>query len=243
MLTIESFDLLPSIPVFQIPVHLHHDYPQWLTDRVQRQQGTHVVTLNAEIAMMTEKDPAIAQVIKQADLIIPDGAGVVFYLKMKGKTQRRCPGIELAETLLAQAAINGWQVVFFGGAPGIPDQAKENWLKQYPDLQITTQHGYLTPETEAQWTAKLKQLQPQLIFTCLGVPKQEFWIQEHRHLCPHSTWIGLGGSFDVWAGVKKRAPKLWQKLHLEWLYRLYQEPWRWRRMLSLPQFAWRSLWS
>ncbi|WP_339367197.1 WecB/TagA/CpsF family glycosyltransferase, partial [Picosynechococcus sp. PCC 7002] len=60
---------------------------------------------------------------------------------------------------------------------------------------------------------------------------------------PHSTWIGLGGSFDVWAGVKQRAPKLWQKLHLEWLYRLYQEPWRWRRMLALPQFVWRALWS
>lgn len=202
-----------------------------------------MVTLNAEIAMMTEKSPAIANVIKKADLIIPDGAGVVFYLKMKGKDQRRFPGIELAEKLLERAARNHWQVVFFGGAPGIAEQAKQNWLRYFPDLQITTQHGYLTPDMEAEWEEKLHQLQPQLVFTCLGVPKQEFWIEEHRHLCPHSTWIGLGGSFDVWAGVKNRAPKIWQKLHLEWLYRLYQEPSRWRRMLALPQFVWRSLWS
>ncbi|MEB3225399.1 MAG: WecB/TagA/CpsF family glycosyltransferase [Synechococcus sp.] len=241
MLTAEFF--LPSVPVFQVLVHLHPNYCQWLTERIQHHQGTHVVTLNAEIAMMTEKDKAITRVIKQADLIIPDGAGIVLYLKLKGKKQHRVPGIELAEQLLAQAAAHDWRVVFFGGSPGIADQAKTNWLKRYPDLDITTQHGYLTPETAADWQSQLQQLQPQLIFTCLGVPKQEFWIEEHRHLCPHSTWIGLGGSFDVWAGVKQRAPKLWQKLHLEWLYRLYQEPWRWRRMLALPQFVWRALWS
>ncbi|MGB2923688.1 MAG: WecB/TagA/CpsF family glycosyltransferase [Limnothrix sp.] len=240
MLTVEP---LPSISVFQIPVHLHSDYPQWLTERVHRRQGTHVVTLNAEIAMMTERSAAIANVIKQADLVIPDGAGVVFYLKLKGKKQSRFPGIELAESLLERAAIHDWQVVFFGGAPGIADRAKNHWLQHFPDLQITTQHGYLTPETEAEWEEKLNYLQPQLIFSCLGVPKQEFWIREHRYLCPDSTWIGLGGSFDVWAGVKNRAPKVLQKFHLEWLYRLYQEPTRWRRMLALPQFVWRSLWS
>jgi N-acetylglucosaminyldiphosphoundecaprenol N-acetyl-beta-D-mannosaminyltransferase len=240
MLTVEP---LPSIRVFRIPVHLHPNYTQWLTDRIQHRQGSHVVTLNAEIAMMTEKDAAIAQVIKQADLIIPDGAGVVFYLKWKGKNQKRFPGIELAESLLEQAAIHDWQVVFFGGAPGVADRAKERWLNTFPNLQIFTQHGYLTPETAAEWEDKLEYLQPQLIFTCLGVPKQEFWIQDHRHLCPDSTWIGLGGSFDVWAGLKNRAPKLWRKFHLEWLYRLCQEPSRWRRMLALPQFVWRSLWS
>nr|WP_315861603.1 WecB/TagA/CpsF family glycosyltransferase [[Leptolyngbya] sp. PCC 7376] len=234
---------MPSLPVFDIPVHLHRDYPQWLTNRIHNGEGTHVVTLNAEIAMMTQQDKAIAQVIKQADLIIPDGAGVVFYLKFRGKNQARFPGIEVAEALLARAAQHNWQVVFFGGAPGVAEKAKQRWLRYLPDLQITTHHGYLTPETEEQWKAELERLQPQLIFTCLGVPKQEFWIRRNRHLCPDSTWIGLGGSFDVWSGLKQRAPKVWQNLHLEWLYRLVQEPSRWRRMLALPQFVWRSLWS
>ena len=233
-------DALPSLPVFEIPVHLHGDYPQWLTNRIQAGEGTHVVTLNAEISMMTQRDPAIATVIKQADLIIPDGAGVVFHLKLKGKKQARFPGIELAEAMLAK---NNWQVAFFGGAPGVAEQAKEKWLRHYPQLQITTQHGYLTPEIEQAWQQKLQDLQPQLVFTCLGVPKQEFWIRNNRHLCPHSTWLGLGGSFDVWSGLKQRAPKIWRQLNLEWLYRLVQEPSRWRRMLALPQFVWRSLWS
>ena len=235
-------EVLPSLPVFEIPVHLHGDYPQWLTQRIRHGEGTHVVTLNAEIAMMTQKDPAIASVIKQADLIIPDGAGVVFYLKMRGKNQARFPGIEVAEALLEKAAKNNWQVVFFGGAPGVPEKAKKRWLRYFPNLQVTTQHGYLTPETEQEWQDTLQRLQPELIFTCLGVPKQEFWIQNNRHLCPNSTWIGLGGSFDVWSGLKQRAPRIWQDLHLEWLYRLLQEHSRWRRMLALPKFVWRSLW-
>ena len=75
----------------------------------------------------------------------------------------------------------------------------------------------------------------------LGVPRQEYWIRQHRHLCPHAIWIGVGGSFDIWSGVKTRAPRWLRENHLEWLYRLYQEPWRWRRMLALPQFFLKAL--
>jgi N-acetylglucosaminyldiphosphoundecaprenol N-acetyl-beta-D-mannosaminyltransferase len=75
----------------------------------------------------------------------------------------------------------------------------------------------------------------------LGIPRQEQWICQHRHLCPHSIWVGVGGSFDVWSGTKRRAPKIWQQLNLEWLYRLGQEPSRWRRMLALPQFMWLAM--
>ncbi|HEY9835334.1 MAG TPA: WecB/TagA/CpsF family glycosyltransferase, partial [Vampirovibrionales bacterium] len=75
----------------------------------------------------------------------------------------------------------------------------------------------------------------------LGVPRQEFWIRENRHLCPEAIWVGVGGSFDIWSGQKERAPVWLQRLQMEWAYRLYQEPWRWRRMLALPQFAWISL--
>ena len=87
----------------------------------------------------------------------------------------------------------------------------------------------------------LTQLQPQVIFVGLGVPRQELWIAEHRHLCPHSIWVGVGGSFDIWSGGKTRAPRWLANNNLEWLYRLYQEPWRWQRMLALPEFAFKSL--
>jgi N-acetylglucosaminyldiphosphoundecaprenol N-acetyl-beta-D-mannosaminyltransferase len=100
------------------------------------------------------------------------------------------------------------------------------------------QHGYLKPEDEAAIALTLQRLQPKLILVGMGVPRQEFWIDRHRHLCPQSIWIGVGGSFDIWAGLKVRAPRWIQRAHLEWAYRLYQEPWRWRRMLALPHFAW-----
>ena len=87
----------------------------------------------------------------------------------------------------------------------------------------------------------MEKLQPKIIFVGLGVPRQEIWIREHRHLCPQATWIGVGGSFDIWAGVKLRAPGWLRDNNLEWLYRLYKEPWRWRRMLVLPQFAFKAL--
>ncbi|MBD0344706.1 MAG: WecB/TagA/CpsF family glycosyltransferase, partial [Coleofasciculus sp. Co-bin14] len=103
------------------------------------------------------------------------------------------------------------------------------------------QHGYLSPEAEQELKDGLKQKQPRVIFVGLGVPRQEFWIAQNRHLCPEATWIGVGGSFDIWAGVKSRAPRWLGDNHLEWLYRLYQEPWRWRRMRALPQFALKAI--
>lgn len=104
------------------------------------------------------------------------------------------------------------------------------------------QHGYAKGSELQAFLDRLASVQPDVIFVGLGVPRQEFWIEQHRHLCPRAVWIGVGGSYDIWSGTKARAPKLMRKAHLEWLYRLYQEPWRWRRMLALPQFVWASFW-
>ena len=103
------------------------------------------------------------------------------------------------------------------------------------------QHGYLSWEQEEKWLKLLQEAQPALIFVGLGVPRQELWIQKYRHLCPNSIWIGVGGSFDIWAGHKTRAPLWLRNNNLEWFYRLYQEPWRWKRMLVLPKFLLLSL--
>ncbi len=208
-----------------------------------QQRGCHVVTLNAEMTMQAGQNPQLAEIIQQAELVIPDGSGIVLYLKLYGKQVERRPGIELAEGMLQ--AFGGSQdlgtVFFYGGQPGVTDTAAIAWQQQYPRLVIDTQHGYLKPEEQLTFEQRLKDLQPGLILVGLGVPRQEFWIAEHRHLCPNSIWIGVGGSFDIWAGTKTRAPEFFRKNHLEWLYRLYQEPWRWKRMLALPHFAWRSL--
>jgi len=231
-------------PVMGLPVHLLQDYDRWLSDRLGQHLGCHVVTLNAEMVMQAEYHPALAHSIRQADLVIPDGAGVILYLLLHGIHQQRCPGIELAESLLRQAGEWGesYPVFFYGGQPGIAQTAAQIWQEQYPKLAIAgIQDGYLSPEAEAELKVTLANEQPKLIFVGLGVPRQEVWIAQNRHLCPQSIWIGVGGSFDIWAGVKSRAPVWLRNNHLEWLYRLYQEPWRWRRMMALPQFALKAI--
>ncbi|MGI0484683.1 WecB/TagA/CpsF family glycosyltransferase [Pantanalinema rosaneae CENA516] len=239
---------IPDTPqlfsVLGLPLHLLDDYTGWLVRRIQQRQGCHVVTLNAEMAMQAEQNSRLAAAIEQADLVIPDGAGVVFYLKLYGKRAVRCPGIELAESLLQQMGLRSdlGTVFFYGGAPGVAETAAKIWQQRSPGLRFAgVQNGFLAPEDQPAFQQRLKDLQPQLILVGLGVPRQEFWIMEHRHLCPNAIWIGVGGSFDIWAGVKVRAPGWLRNNNLEWLYRLYQEPWRWRRMLALPHFAWRSL--
>lgn len=240
-----------SATVLGLPIHLMPDYLAWLMQQLQHQQGVHVVTLNAEMAMQAEANPELAAVIHQAELVIPDGAGVVFYLALRGQRVNRCPGIELAAALLTQSVASTpnapkpaqpYSVFFYGGAPGVCEAAAQAWQARVPGIAIVgTQNGYLSPDAQPQFQQTLKTLQPNIILVGLGVPRQEFWIAENRHLCPNAVWIGVGGSFDIWAGTKTRAPGWLRNNHLEWVYRLYQEPWRWRRMLALPQFAWKAV--
>jgi N-acetylglucosaminyldiphosphoundecaprenol N-acetyl-beta-D-mannosaminyltransferase len=235
---------LPTSSVLGLPVHLLSNYSDWLLDRLQQRQGVHVVTLNAEMAMQAESNGALATIIRKAELVVPDGSGVVLYLQFRGDRVQRCPGIELAEALLQQSATlnQSCPVFFYGGAPGVAQVAADRWQQQVPELTIAgVQHGYVAADEQPLLLQTLKDIQPSIVLVGLGVPRQEFWIAEHRHVCPNAIWIGVGGSFDIWAGTKTRAPGWLRNNHLEWAYRLYQEPWRWRRMLALPKFAWRAL--
>jgi len=235
---------LKQFLVLGSPVHLLDDYTGWLVDRMQKGQGVQVVTLNAEMALQAEQIPELGKIIRKAELVIPDGAGVVLYLRLKGERSQRCPGIELAASLLEKAGELGknYPVVFYGGAVGVAATAAAKLQEKYPGLAIASiQHGYLTPEDTPDFLEQLAIIQPKIVLVGLGVPRQELWIAKYRHLCPRAIWIGVGGSFDIWAGVKTRAPSWLRDNNLEWLYRLYQEPWRWKRMLALPKFALRAL--
>ncbi len=238
-----SIEELPQASVLGLPVHITY-YLSWLTLRLMRHQSVHVVTLNAEMAMTAEKDEALADIIHRAELVIPDGAGVVLYLNLRGHTIKRCPGIELSDLLLQESARQDQPcpVFFYGGKPGVSGEAARVLQQRIPGLTIAaTHHGYGTAEEQQQILQALQDLQPAIVLVGLGVPRQEFWIAEHRHLCPQAIWIGVGGSFDIWAGVRTRAPGWLRDNHLEWVYRLYQEPWRWKRMLALPKFAWKAI--
>ena len=231
--------------VLGLPIHVATNYPGYLLERLQLHIGTHVVTLNAEMTMQAERNETLARIIKAADLVIPDGAGIVLYLRLLLKQDvRRIPGIELAEALLREIGQNSPDstVFFYGGKPLTAATAAQFWQAQIPNLNIVGTHsGYHSPEEEEELRSTLAKIQPQVIYVGLGVPRQELWINQNRHLCPQATWVGVGGSFDIWCGAKSRAPAWLGDNNLEWLYRLYQEPWRWRRMLALPKFAFKAL--
>ena len=234
-----------AFSILGLPVHVMINYPDWLLECILQGRGTHVITLNAEMTMQAERNRSLAEVIQSAELVIPDGAGVVLYLQwLLWQKVDRYPGIELAEKLLRELGQQetGTKVFFYGGATGVAAKAAEVWQQEVSGLNIIGTHsGYHTPEEEQQLQKTLAQLQPQLIFVGLGVPRQELWIAKNRHLCPPAVWIGVGGSFDIWSGIKTRAPAWLANNNLELLYRLYQEPWRWRRMLALPEFALKAL--
>lgn len=231
-----------SLPILGLSVDILPNYPQWLAAQISQKRGLHVVTLNAEMTMQARQNPELAHIIQQANLVIPDGAGVVMHFRLRGRNIDRCPGIEMAASLIEESVQQQpWSFFFYGGAPGVTDLAAQKWQQKLPDVNIIgTQNGYISGEELDHFCQQLQQLQPQVIFVGLGVPRQEFWIAEHRHLCPNSIWVGVGGSFDIWAETKTRAPSWLCNNNLEWVYRLYQEPWRWRRMLALPHFAWCS---
>ena len=234
--------------VLRFPVHVPNlpepsadpfaAYLDWLGDRVRNGMGTHTITLNAEMIVMGRKDPQFAAALQEADLLTPDGAGVVLALKLQGVSVARCPGIELSERLLQLGAKQGWTLYLLGGKPEVSEMVMSQWRQQYPNLVVEGHNGYFDRGSEREICDRLETLQPQLVFVGLGSPRQEHWIRQHRQLVPTATWIGIGGSLDIWAGAKQRAPQWLRDRHLEWLYRLYKEPWRWQRMLALPEFAW-----
>ncbi len=234
---------MQNFSVLGLPIHLSDDYLGYLFNKVENGQGTHVVTMNSEMAIMAEKNQELAEAIKSADVVVPDGSGVVFYLWRRGKKQKRVAGIELSASLVKKIAESGenYPICFYGGTPEVASESEKRWREKLPHINLIANHGYLSSEELDLWLEKIKQTQPKLILIGLGVPRQEFWISENFYLAPDAIWIGVGGSFDIWAGIKSRAPQFMCDNNLEWLYRLYQEPWRWKRMMALPQFFFKAL--
>jgi len=221
--------------VLGLPVQFTPDVLRAAEDLVNR--GGQVVTLNAEMAMAALSHGQLREVIQDAELVIPDGAGVVWALGLQGHRVRRQPGIELAEMLLAHASTMGWRVAWVGAQESRLKAAAERWRKRHPNLRLEHLiHGYQAPGQWPVLEGELQRQEPELVFVGLGVPRQELWIQKVRPH-GHGLWLGVGGSFDVWSGSINRAPPWFRAAQLEWLYRLLQEPQRWRRILVLPLFV------
>ncbi|MBQ4518741.1 MAG: WecB/TagA/CpsF family glycosyltransferase [Clostridia bacterium] len=198
-----------------------------------------VFTPNSEIIYAAYKDAGFCKTLNEADMIIADGIGVVYASKiLKAPLPERVPGFDLSCRLLEEANKDGYSVYFFGGKPGVAEMAIENLKRDYPDLKVAGfADGYFDAEKEKTIIADIKDKQPDILFVCLGAPKQEKWIAEHKDETGAKLLLGVGGSLDVWAGTVERAPEKYQKAGLEWFYRLKKQPSRFFRMLALPKFG------
>lgn len=197
-----------------------------------------VITLNAEILYRATQDPQLMQIINQAALVTPDGAGILWAGRKLGQPlPERVTGIDLVQALAPRAAQKGWRLYLYGGEPGTAETAATRLREQHPALEIVgVSHGFIPPEEQEALRDTIKKAQPHIILVALGAPRQEFWIAENLPSLAVPVAIGVGGSLDVIAGQVKRAPQWVQKAQLEWLYRLVKEPWRYKRMLALPAF-------
>lgn len=200
-------------------------------------RAAYVCTPNPEIVMLARKNEALAEAIRRADIVLPDGAGIVWAAKRLGRAiPERTAGFDFLTALLAR--MEGG-VYILGGKPGVAKRALENITSKYPNVTAAGFHdGYFTDEERI--AAEIRAARPTLVMVCLGSPKQELFMAAHRDL-PVGLMAGLGGAVDVLAGDVKRAPEAWRRRNLEWLYRLLKEPRRIKRQICLPRFVWAVL--
>ena len=199
-------------------------------------KSSHIVTINPEIIESAKKNSHLERILKEAELVVADGIGIKIGLLIKGQKGDRIAGIDFAKRLVEEAAKSGIPTALVGAKQEVLEKATETLLKNNSGLNLVyTHNGYF--ENNSEIINELKEKSPKLLLVAMGAPKQEEFIYEAKNVLPSTLMIGIGGSFDVWAGNVKRAPKIWQKLGLEWLYRTIKQPERFKRIFpTLPIF-------
>ena len=195
-----------------------------------------VVTPNPEIVELCREDPALRALVNGADLVLPDGIGILYGAKLLGTPLRQwLPGIEFAQALMAAMARGEGTLFLLGAKPGVAEEAARRLERTYPGLKIAGTHdGYF--QEDAPVAEAIRQSGAAVVFVCLGAPKQEKWIAQWGPATGAHLLVGLGGCLDVFSGSVKRAPRVFQRLGLEWLHRLMKDPRRIGRMMKLPLF-------
>jgi N-acetylglucosaminyldiphosphoundecaprenol N-acetyl-beta-D-mannosaminyltransferase len=197
-----------------------------------------LATVNPEFLVMARGDAEFRRVLQQADLALADGVGLQLAAMLQGKRfVSRVAGSQLVYQLAPLAAQKGWRLFFLGAAPGVAEEAAQRLRAQHPAIQITVNPADPTPEDSAAALAHIQAVRPDILLVAYGAPKQDLWIARHKDESGVPVMIGVGGTFDVIAGRSPRPPQWLHDIGLEWLYRLWKQPWRWRRQLRLPLFA------
>ncbi len=204
--------------------------------------GLYIVTINPEIIEYSNKNKDFKLLLKSADLTVPDGVGIKIALKLKGTTQETVPGVDLAYNLLKSATNLKKPVALIGAKEEVIQEAKSKIENDLNGINICYAHNGYFNDKENEIISNLISSNPSLILVALGAPKQDLFIEKCRKELPNSIFIGVGGSFDVWAGHVERAPETYRKLGLEWLYRTIKQPERLKRIYkTLPLFLFKAI--
>ena len=230
-----------TVNILSVPVHniTQVETLALIDDFIASRQPHQLCTVNPEFVMAAQADSEFMTILRDADLCLPDGVGLLWAAKVLGKPLReRVAGSDLVPAIAAEAAERGWRVFLLGAAQGVAEQATAILKTRSPNLIVAgTWAGSPDPKEDEAITARIRAARPDVLFVAYGAPAQDKWIARNRNRLRAPVMLGVGGAFDFIAGVAERAPRWMQKLGLEWLHRLVRQPWRWKRMLALPQFA------
>jgi exopolysaccharide biosynthesis WecB/TagA/CpsF family protein len=210
---------------------------QWITHEPERVH--HVCTINPEFAMIAQNDVNFANILRRANLTVPDGVGMVWAARRLGKMlPERVTGSDGVPKIAERAAQKGWKLFFLGAVEGVAQQAADVLQNRYPGVQIVGVYsGSPSPQEEAAIVERVNASGADILLVAYGAPEQDKWIARNTPCLRVTMAMGVGGSFDFIAGVIPRAPAAMQRMGLEWLYRLYLQPWRIKRMMRLPRFV------
>jgi N-acetylglucosaminyldiphosphoundecaprenol N-acetyl-beta-D-mannosaminyltransferase len=231
----------PKVNIFGVPISKMNmvQTVSYLTDAIENRLPQHVITANPIMVMSAVEDRNYLAMMKQAELIVPDGTGVVWAANYVGEpVTERVTGFDLVHELMKIGEGRKWKVYLLGTSTEIIEAAASKLKVMYPGIQMVGyRNGFFKEEQDAEVIGEIVQAAPDLLLVGRSSATQEPWIAKYKHQLQVPVMMGVGGSFDVLAGKLKRAPILFQKLRLEWFYRLLQEPWRYKMMLTLPKFA------
>jgi len=232
--------------IFGYPVDItgRESAVRFVMENMRSRQGMQIVTINPEMIFAADKNPELANILREAELVTPDSTGVMLAIASLGiQEAEKVPGVDFSEELMQKCREAGFSVAFLGGSPDTIDSMKPEIQKKFPGLNIVfSHHGYFTDSEFPEIKEELLRVNPHLLFVALGSPKQEFFIKNHRDVLNKTVMIGVGGSFDIWAKKVKRAPLVYRIMGLEWFYRLITQPARFTRMFPvLPMFFLRIL--
>jgi len=206
----------------------------WIEAAVAERQPRQICTANPEFIMTARRDPEFRQVLNRADLVLPDGVGLLWAARQRGRRlPERVAGSDLIYRLAELAGQHGWRVYFLGAAEGVARAAAERLQSRCPGLVIAGAFaGDPSPASAPAQVSAIQAARPDVLLVAYGAPAQDKWIARHKDALGVPVSVGVGGSFDFVAGVVRRAPGWAQRLGLEWLHRLWQQPWRARRIFN-----------